>query len=122
MLIHVNMSQVIVNRNTLSNRKRQKGIKKIEIKTFVLLMSMTFVVGFLSVMMLVNFNHVSTKGYTIKYLEVQQQKLWEENELIKKDLLEKKALSALSLSEKANSMVKPGEPIYVSGYSALAQK
>ena len=116
------MSQVIVNRNTLSNRRRQGIIKKFEIKTFALLMSMIFVVSFLSVMMLVNFNHVSTKGYTIKYLEVQQQKLWEQNELIKKDLLAKKALSTLSLSEKANKMIKPGEPIYVSGYSALAQK
>jgi hypothetical protein len=116
------MSQVIVNRNTLASRIRQRGSRTFEIKTFTMLMSMAMVISFLSVMMLVNFNHVSTKGYTIKYLEVQQQKLWEENELIKKDLLERKALSALSLSEKANSMVKPGEAIYVSGYKALAQK
>lgn len=117
------MSQVIVNRNTLASRRRQRsGLKTFEIKTFAMLMSMAMVISFLSVMMLVNFNHVSTKGYTIKYLEVQQQKLWEENELIKRDLLERKALSALSLSEKANSMVKPGETIYVSGYKALAQK
>jgi len=116
------MSQVIVNRNTIASRMRQRGSGAFEIKTFTMLMSMALVISFLSVMMLVNFNHVSTKGYTIKYLEVQQQKLWEENELIKKDLLEKKALSALSLSEKANRMVKPGEAIYVSGYKALAQK
>lgn len=116
------MSQVIVNRNTLAHRRRQRGNKTFEIKTFAMLMSMALVISFLSVMMLVNFNHVSTKGYTIKYLEVQQQQLWEENELIKKDLLEKKALSALSLSEKARSMVKPGEAVYVSGYTALAQK
>lgn len=116
------MSQVIVNRNTLANRKRQRGTKTFEVKTFAMLTSVAMVISFLSVMMLVNFNHVSTKGYTIKYLEVQQQKLWEENELIKRDLLERKALSALSLSEKASSMVKPGEAIYVSGYKALAQK
>jgi len=115
------MSQVIVNRNTLSNRSRQR-VKTFEIKTFAMLISATLTISFLSVITLVNFNHVSTKGYTIKYLEVQQQKLWEENEQIKKNLLERKALSALSLSDKANRMVKPGKTIYVSGYSTIAQK
>jgi hypothetical protein len=116
------MSQVIVSRNTLAYRRRQKSFKPFEYKTFLMLASMALVISFLSVMMLVSFNHVSTKGYTIKYLEVQQQKLWEENELLKKDLLEKKALSALSLSEKANSMIRPGDVSYVSGYSAIAKK
>lgn len=116
------MSQVIVTRNTLAYRRRQQTFKAPEIKTFLMLASMAFIISFLSVMMLVHFNQVSTKGYTIKYLEVKQQQLWEENELLKKDLLEKKALSALSLSEKANSMVKPGDMTYVFGYSALAHK
>ncbi len=116
------MSQVIINRNTLANRKRQRGVKTFEVKTFAMLMSMALVISFLSVMMLVNFNHVSTKGYTIKYLEVQQRRLYEENEQIKKDLLERKALTALSISEKASAMVRPGSAEYVSGYTALAKK
>ncbi|MCD6109972.1 hypothetical protein J7J83_04405 [bacterium] len=116
------MSQVVVNRNTLANRNRRRGVRTFEIKTFAMLMSVALVISFLSVMTLVNFNHISTKGYTIKYLEVQQQQLWEQNERIKKDLLENKSLSALTLSEKANRMVKPGDAIYVSKYTVLAQK
>lgn len=116
------MSQVIVTRNTLAFRKRHQKMSSYGMKSFLMLVSMGLIISFLSVMMLVNFNKVSTKGYTIKYLEVQQQQLWEENELLKKDLLEKKALSAMSITEKANSMVRPGELTYVFGYSALAHK
>ena len=84
------------------------------------MLSMGIVISFLSVSMLVNFNHVSTKGYTIKYLEVKQQALYEENEILQKNLLEKKALTQMSISEKANSMVRPGEMAYVRGTTALA--
>jgi len=114
------MSQVIVQRNTLAFRERKKSFNTLKLRSFLLMLSMGLVISFLSVSMLVNFNHVSTKGYTIKYLEVKQQELYEENELLKKDLLEKKALTQLSLSEKANSMVRPGEMAYVRGVSALA--
>lgn len=87
-----------------------------------MIISMGITICFLSVLMLVHFNQVSTKGYTIKYLEVQRQELLQANEIIQKDLLEKQSLSMLSLSDKANSMVKPAQVKFVSGYSAIAQK
>lgn len=87
-----------------------------------MLVGMGLVISFLSVMILVNFNHVSTKGYTIKFLEVRQQELYEENELLKKDLLERKALSELSYTEKAASMVFPRDVQFVRGNTALALK
>jgi hypothetical protein len=115
------MSQVIVTRNTLAYRRRTKKLHTYSLKPLMLIISAGFVISFLSVMMLVNFNKVSTKGYTIKYLEVQQQQLWEEHDMIQKDLLEEKALTALSQTEKAKSMVKPTKMIYVSGHTAIAQ-
>lgn len=114
------MSQVLVHRNTLAFRERKQSFNPKRLKSFMMILSMGLLITFLSVSMLVNFNHVSTKGYTIKYLEVQQQALYEENELLKKDLLEKKALSQLSLSEKANSMRLPGNVEFVRGNTALA--
>jgi cell division septal protein FtsQ len=114
------MSQVIVQRNTLAFRERKKSFNTLKLRSFLLMLSMGLVISFLSVSMLVNFNHVSTKGYTIKYLEVKQQELYEQNEILQKNLLEKKALTQLSISEKANSMVRPGEIAYVRGMTALA--
>ncbi|MFC1810302.1 hypothetical protein ACFLZH_02275 [Patescibacteria group bacterium] len=114
------MSQVLAVRNTLAFRERKKSFNPGKLKTLLILMSMGLLISFLSVMMLVNFNHVSTKGYTIKYLEVQQQGLYEENEILKKDLLEKKALTQLSVTEKANSMIRPRDIMYVRGHTALA--
>lgn len=114
------MSQVLAVRNTLAFRERKQSFNPGKLKTLFILMSMGLLISFLSVMMLVNFNHVSTKGYTIKYLEVKQQGLYEENELLKKDLLEKKALTQLSVTEKANSMVRPRDITYIRGHTALA--
>ncbi len=114
------MSQVLVHRNTLAFRQRKQSFNPARLKSFMMILSMGLLITFLSVSMLVNFNHVSTKGYTIKYLEVQQQALYEQNELLKKDLLEKKALSQLSLTDKANSMRTPSEIHFVRGNTALA--
>jgi len=114
------MSQVLRQRNTLAFRERKKSFNPGKAKSFLMLLSMGLLITFLSISMLVNFNHVSTKGYTIKYLEVQQQTLYEENELLKKDLLEKTALTQLSLTEKAKTMRRPGEIQFVRGNTALA--
>jgi hypothetical protein len=116
------MSQVIVSRNSLGYRRRRQSMASLNIKPFLMMVTIGMFISFLSVMMLVSFNKASTKGYTIKYLEVQQQGLWEENELLKKDLLQQKALSVLGESEKAKTMIKPGRITYVSGHTALAQK
>lgn len=116
------MSQVILTRNSLGYRRRHESYNIGQIKTFLMIVSSGIVISFLSVMMLVHFNQVSTKGYTIKYLEVQRQELIEQNEIIQKDLLEKKALTLLTATDKANSMVKPTNVSYVSGYSAIAKK
>ncbi len=114
------MSQVIVQRNTLAFRKRKQNFNPARYKSLFMIFSLGLAVTFLSVSMLVNFNHVSTKGYTIKYLEVQQQGLYEENEMLKKELLEKKALSQLALTEKASSMRLPSDIQFVRGNSAIA--
>lgn len=114
------MSQVLINRNSMAARRRRKSATSLQMRTFTLILSIGFLISFLSVTMLVNFNKVSTKGYTIKYLEVRQQQLWEEHEQLKKDLLEKKALSVLNATEKAQTMVKPGQITYVSGHKTIA--
>jgi len=114
------MSQVIVNRNTIAERRRRQSSIKFEAKPFLVIALLSVFMSFLSVMMLVNFNKISTKGYTIKYLEVQKQQLWEENEVLKKDLLEKKALSEMSYGAKAESMVRPGNVAYISGHNTVA--
>jgi hypothetical protein len=114
------MSQVIVNRNTMATRRRRQSSVKFEAKPFLMIVVLGVFMSFLSIMMLVSFNKVSTKGYTIKYLEVQKQQLWEENEVLKKDLLEKKAISQMSYSAKAESMVRPGDVAYISGHNTVA--
>lgn len=116
------MSQVMLTRNSINYRRRRSSYDSGQLKTFLMIVSMGITISFLSVMMLVHFNQVSTRGYTIKYLEVQRQELVEQNEIIQKDLLEKKALTELAATDKANSMIKPGSVAYVSGYSAIAQK
>lgn len=87
----------------------------------MVVVTMCVTISFLSIMLLVHFNKVATKGYTIKYLEVQQQQLWEENEILKKELLEKKALTDMRITEKAASMGSPKHVSYVTGHTALAQ-
>lgn len=116
------MSQVILTHNSLNYRRRHSSFNVGQLKTFFMIVAMGITISFLSVMMLVHFNQVSTRGYTIKYLEVQRQELIQKNEIIQNDLLERKALTMLSATDKANSMVKPGKVTYVSGYSAIAQK
>ena len=116
------MSQVILTRNSVNYRRRRASLNPVHLRPFLMIVGMGLTISFLSVMMLVHFNQVSTKGYTIKYLEVQRQELVDKNEKMQKDLLEKRALTTLSVSDKANSMVKPGKIAYVSGYSAIAQK
>jgi len=116
------MSQVMLTHNSINYRRRHSSFNAGQLKTFFMIVGMGITISFLSVMMLVHFNQVSTRGYTIKYLEVQRQELVEQNEIIQKDLLEKKALSVLAATDKANSMVKPGSVAYVSGYSAIASK
>jgi hypothetical protein len=51
---------------------------------------------------------------------VQNRQLWEEHELLKKELLQKKALSSLNVTEKASNMIKPGQITYTTGHTALA--
>ncbi|MBN1494138.1 hypothetical protein JW911_00160 [Candidatus Peregrinibacteria bacterium] len=116
------MSQVILARNTINYRRRHASYNFGQLKTFLMIVSMGITISFLSVMMLVHFNQVSTRGYTIKYLEVKRQELIEQNEIIQNNLLEKKALTMLSVTDKANSMHKPSDVHYVSGYSAIAKK
>jgi hypothetical protein len=118
------MSQVIITRNSLAFRRKSQRERQniLSFKPFLVVASFGLVISFLSVMMLVHFNHVATKGYTIKYLEVQQQNLWEKNEQLKKDLLKEKALTLLMETEKAKSMIKPPEVTYVIEHSALAKK
>jgi hypothetical protein len=101
-------------------RRRRNSAYSFNVKTITLIMSVAVFISFLSVVMLVNFNKVSTKGYTIKYLEVQNRQLWEEHELLKKELLQKKALSSLNVTEKASNMIKPGQITYTTGHTALA--
>lgn len=114
------MSQVLVTRNSLAYRRRRKSAVSFHVKTFMLILCMGVCVSFLSVAMLVNFNKVATKGYTIKNLEVQQKQLWIEHEQLKKDLLEQKALYTISVSEKASGMVNPRHVTYVSGSKSIA--
>jgi len=116
------MSQVMLTRNSMQFRRRHSSFNAGQLKTFFMIVGMGITISFLSVTMLVHFNQVSTRGYTIKYLEVKRQELVEQNEIIQKDLLEKKALSVLAASDKASSMIKPGSVAYVSGYSAIASK
>lgn len=114
------MSQILVTRNSMARRRRKQSTISFHLKTFMLIMGIGVFASFLSVAMLVNFNKVSTKGYTIKHLEVQQKQLWNEHEQLKKDLLEQKALYVINASEKASAMVEPGKISYVSGHKAIA--
>lgn len=116
------MSQVLLARNTLNYRRRYKRTVKFEFKSFLVVLCMGIFISFLSVNLLVHFNKASTKGYTIKYLEVQQKELWDENEILKKELLEKTSLGAMRMTAKAESMGAPQNVSYVSGRTALAQK
>lgn len=116
------MSQILATRNSIAKRRRNNSSVSFHVKSFMLIMCIGIVASFLSVAMLVNFNKVATKGYTIKHLEVQQKQLWNENEQLKKDLLEQKALSVINASNKASRMVEPGKVTYVSGHKAIAQK
>jgi len=117
------MSQIVVNRNTLAFRNKKSSFySRVELKSFIAVLCMGVFASVMSLLILVNFNKVSTKGYTIKYLEVQQQKLWDENEEIKRNLLDMKALSSISLTDKAGTMVKPRNIEYISSYSSIAKK
>lgn len=115
------MSQVIVTHNTLAARQRRIRSKNpISLKPLLVILTMGCIVSFLSVTMLIHFNKNATKGYTIKYLEVKQQELIEQNKIIKNELLEKQALLSLSQTEKAASMVKPRQVSYVTPHNTLA--
>lgn len=117
------MSQIVLSRNTFAYRTKKRSFySKFEIKSFLVVVTMGVFACVMSLMILINFNKVSTKGYTIKYLEVQQQSLWDQNEQIKRDILDLKSLSTISLTDKAGTMVRPGHIEYVSPYSTIAQK
>ena len=103
-------------------RTRVTPIKwKMQFGPTTLVVALIAVAVALSMLYLLHFNQVATKGYDLKRLEVDRQHLLDQNQLSSTSIDRVKSMPTILHSARIQRMVKASEISFVRGDSALAK-
>jgi hypothetical protein len=88
---------------------------------FFLLFSMTFMIGLLSFFYLVKFTEIHTKGYQLRKLEIEREKLMTAREGVSTEIARLKSLNSIRESEATFRMIPARNPVFVKQDGTVAQ-
>lgn len=80
---------------------------------FFLMFSMTALIGIMSFFYLIKFTEIHTKGYQLRKLEIEKNKLLTNQEVKRTDIANLRSLQAVRESAIVNAMVPAKNPIFV---------
>jgi hypothetical protein len=100
--------------------KMRAATLKMEFGPTTAISGLAVVAILMSLLYLMNFNQVATKGYDLRRLEVARQQLLNQYEIKNMKLTETKALSSIISSDRISAMRQPGEVTFVRGNTAIA--
>lgn len=129
------MSQILLSRspyrqefmNSAARSFRRARTRVTPIKWQLQFGPMTVIVGLIfaavgmSVLYLMHFNQVATKGYDLKRLEVDRQQLMDQNQLSNTNIDRVKSMQSILASQRIQRMVKGNNVAFVRGETALAK-
>lgn len=129
------MSQLLLTRspyrqefmNSAARNFRRARTRVTPIKWQLQFGPMTVIVGLvivgvaMSVLYLMHFNQVATKGYDLKRLEVDRQQLMDQNQLSNMNIDRVKSMPSILASSRIQGMVKGNNVAFVRGETALAK-
>lgn len=88
---------------------------------FFLLFSMTFMIGLLSFFYLVKFTEIHTKGYQLRKLEIEREKLMTAREGQATEIARLKSLNSIRESAATSRLIPARNPIFVKQDGTVAQ-
>jgi len=105
-----------------ARRTRITAMKwKFEFGPMTLIVGLVFVAVMMSVLYLMHFNEVATKGYAVARLEADRQQLQDQNQVSSMNIDNAKSMPSILASARIQSMVKAKDITFVRGDSALAK-
>jgi hypothetical protein len=118
------MSQLIITRgNSIRRGFRHSTLTShVQIGTFSLMIILVVFVCIMSIMFLVHYNNMATKGYVLKKLDVERQKLITEQEIKDMHLAEVRSLEAIQTRTIVAKMVNMNEPQFVREDTGIASR
>lgn len=127
------MSQILLSRspyrqefmNSSMKRFRRTRVTamkwKFEFGPMTLIGGLVVVAVGLSILYLMHFNQVATKGYDLKRLEVDRQQLMDQNQVSNMNIDTVKSMNSVLTSNRIQRMVKANNVSFVRGDTALAK-
>jgi len=118
------MSQLILTRGNSVRRgvRRSTLSKNVYIGTFSLMVLLILFVCLMSILFLVHYNNMATKGYVLKRLEVERQALLAEQEIKDMHLAEITSLEALKNRDKVAAMYNVNDKMFIMEETGIAIK
>lgn len=110
------MSQLLLTHSSQFHRvirTRNEFPLSMRVGKFFLLFTMTFMIGLLSFFYLLKFTEIHTKGYQLRKLEVQRDRLVSAREEKSASIANAKALNSIRESDVAARMIPARSPIYI---------
>lgn len=83
---------------------------------------MIFLAGLMSLLYLMHFTDIHTKGYTLKKLEIERQELRNQQEIKIMNVAKVRSLARIKESEAVARMVPLKNPIYLKSDTAMARR
>ncbi len=103
-------------------RTRVSAIKwQFQFGPMTLIVGLIFAAVAMSMLYLMHFNQVATKGYDLKRLEVDRQQLMDQNQMSNMNIDKVKSMDAITGSARIQRMVKANNVSFVRGDTALAK-
>lgn len=88
---------------------------------FFLLFSMTLMIGLLSFVYLIKFTEIHTKGYQLRKLELERDRLMTAREAQSTDISRMKSLNEIRQSEVTSRMIPARNPVFIKADGNVAQ-
>lgn len=117
------MAQLILTHGSSFHRAlRTRNALPLSLKVgkFFLLFSMTFMIGLLSFVYLVKFTEIHTKGYQLRKLEIDRERLLRSQALKNTDIAHLKSLMTIQQSEIASRMIPARNAIFIKQDGTIA--
>lgn len=103
-------------------RTRVSAIKwQFQFGPMTLIVALVVVALAMSMLYLMHFNQVATKGYDLKRLEVNRQQLMDQNQVSNMNIDKVKSMGTIMASTRIQTMVKANDVSFVRGDTALAK-
>ncbi|MBI4994902.1 hypothetical protein HZC21_04650 [Candidatus Peregrinibacteria bacterium] len=117
------MAQLLLTHSSQFHRAiRTHGVLPLSFRIgkFFLMFSMTALIGVMSFFYLVKFTEIHTKGYQLRKLEIEKNKLLTSQEVKRTDIANLRSLQAVRESAIVSTMIPAKNPVFIKQDSSFA--